>query len=185
MNFEAWLRSWLSRHPLKEPPAAQSKAYTAAVMSRVKSELAQEEPQKTAGLSLWVWPRIPLALAAACAGIVVAVGVSQYRSTQLAKSLLRESQQLAELAGPETEIIEADDVKTMASEWEAIDRLRLAEDNVSNKGADDAKWIDDLSKVLNQLDEDVSSDNSSSDKDTDQWLDELEMLDKTQDSASS
>lgn len=186
MRFETWLQSWLSRHPLKEPPAKSPSAYTAEVMSRVKSKTAPAGSSRARlAVPLWEWPRLRVVLATACAGVVIAVGISRYRATQLAQSLIRQSEQLAELAGPEQEaLIEADDVKTIASDWEEMDRLMLAESDRPST-TDDAKWIDELSRVLNQLDEDVSGDDASSDVDQDQWLDELEMLEQTGNTASS
>ncbi len=184
MDFEHWLRSWLLRHPMKQPPA-QSKAYTAEVMSRVKSEAAPATHKAGRYLPLFAWPRLGLALAAACAGIVIAVGFSGYRSNRLASLLIGESRQLAELSGPGADILEPDDVKTVASELEEIDRMMLAENDSNTSNTDDAKWIDDLSRVLNELNEDVSDDDSSSEKDDEQWLDELEMLQQSKDSASS
>ncbi len=72
MDFMAWFRDWLSRHPLKELDPSQHSRFTAEVMTRVR-RLSQPQPgQAPAPWSpaRWVvWP----SLALAAAGLVIAL----------------------------------------------------------------------------------------------------------------
>ena len=75
MDLTNWLKTWLQRHPLKEPRDADRARYTAEVMARVR-RLAAPDP---APVRRWLpWPgRTVLALASAAAGLAIAVTVSQ------------------------------------------------------------------------------------------------------------
>ena len=75
MDLMTWLKTWLRRHPLKEPQDADRARYTTEVMTRVR-RLASPGP---APVRRWLpWPgRTVLALASAAAGLAIAVAVSQ------------------------------------------------------------------------------------------------------------
>ena len=77
MDVASWFRAWLTRHPLKEPPALDldRSRYTAEVMARVKAH----------GQTVWVparrwtvFPRAAFAMATVAASITVVFGLTRW-----------------------------------------------------------------------------------------------------------
>ena len=66
-------------------------------------------------------------------------------------------------------------------EWATDPRLVVAEDASLT---DDASWIEQMSKMLEQFDDDASA-TPSTDAQENDWQQELEMLDSTEFSATS
>ncbi|MBN1673929.1 MAG: hypothetical protein JXR37_22965 [Kiritimatiellae bacterium] len=67
-NFRTWLRHWLSRHPLRPPPADVQAGFTADVMRRIRAEPLPSRAKAIARPARWrhvVWA------AAAAASVLV------------------------------------------------------------------------------------------------------------------
>ena len=176
MDFSRWLAGWLKRHPLKDSRDLDPARYTAEVMARVRAL----EPQSTSAASplRWLpWPRLALTLATAAAGLLVAVGVVYRSASRLADQIDQEAQVLASL--DDTVLVEPLVVgeDELVDEMEAQDLIVLAEEPAS----DDA-WVNDTLKLLDQLDDELPADDSSS---SDDWMNELEVLDDSELAANS
>ena len=129
MNTEQWtkwLRGWLERHPLKEPPRSLQTHFVEEVMTRIRSA------QTPAPVFRWVpQPRFGLALGtAAVCGVLMAVLVGRSSDTVIrqvthdAQTLL-ESGEFAMLNGSdfEEEVKENDQLQDELNE---IDEMELA-----------------------------------------------------------
>ena len=151
MTFEAWLRQWMARHPLKAPADDDRAVFTAQVMERVRSVAPAPMASfaKHATQLGWGWPWGSFALAAATAGALVAVIAGRASSPQGAS--------------------------TMSQHTEV-----LAEDVAST---DDATWIEQMSNVLDQIDDGTAT--APSDNNETDWQHDLEMLDDTEPATSS
>ena len=71
MTFDAWLRSWLRRHPLRmsRPTDDEQQRFTRDVMERVR---AAARPAHVPAWRSWdwvAWPQVRLALSTAAAGL--------------------------------------------------------------------------------------------------------------------
>jgi len=155
MDFTMWLRQWLKRHPLKEPPDLDGARFTAEVMTRVRRLSASspaEAPQGTR--HPWPFMRLGLVAATAAAGIALIVGATARARRQLAEHIVQEAQLLAmidETGLAIQEVPEADDPEALAEEVEWIDQLTvLAEATPS-----DPQGIEQTLQLLEQLDEDA------------------------------
>ena len=178
MEFSAWFRTWLTRHPLKEPQDAEPARYTAQVMARVK---ALHQPVLEPARSWLPMPR--LVFAAAAAGVVLAVTTVNLPRRQLAELVVRDSHVLASLGELDVEPINGDDATTLASEAEAVDTFQIAESTPS-----DEEWLKQTLQLLDQANDHAAeaSPADASDPPADEnWLNELEMLDESEFSASS
>lgn len=156
MEFLTWLRSWLTRHPTKEPTDAERIHYTAEVMARVRAlgPLPGGSPAK-APVRPWAWwPRMAMAMATA-AGLVFAVSTAHQTRRQLAQQ-------------PQG---------ATASHPSAV----LAESPAS-----DEEWIEQTLDLLEQIGEEPPSAETAGDgSDDEEWLDELQWLDESELSTAS
>ena len=169
MDFSAWLRRWLSGHPLREPSTRHMSRYTADVMAKVKG-LEQRAPAAAVRSAWLAWPR--LALACACAAALVLV---VWIRREPSATLLAELEDEAAL-----DLYAADDLDDLEAELQTEDLLLLAE-----APPDDATWVEQTVQLLNDLDEELPEDGTAGGTSDQEWLNELEMLDEDDLSASS
>lgn len=91
-EFRAWLKDWLTRHPLVAPPEPLHTSYTEEVMRRIRHIAASAMP--------WRWlarPRFVFAFSAAVAGILAAVVLWPRAPIHLVRQVERDWQLLNEL----------------------------------------------------------------------------------------
>ncbi len=166
MDFSAWLRDWLSRHPLQEPPDADRRRYTGEVMARVKALQGATEPPAVQPVSRWLrWPRVTLALATGAAGIVVAVGVLRF--TPPPGHPAPASHPVVRGLSP-----------PRAADEPAQQDTQLAE---SSPGED--YWLERTWQLLEELDERFPNEDTAESSD-EQWLEELQWIDESEMTAS-
>lgn len=177
MDFTAWLRRWLSRHPLKEPPAASRAGYTAEVMRRV-SALDATSPMPA---RRWLaWPRLALVPLAAAAVTLLVVGRVHQPGGSLAGQITEDVELLTALGQPLLpEPGSAGGLEELAQELELADALVLAEAPPS-----DEEQLEQMLQLLEELDEEPSAGPSDTSV-PDEWLDELQLLDENEPGASS
>ena len=157
-SFDAWLKDWLARHPLRQPPASLERGYATEGMRRVR---AAPEPAFA-----WRWPR----LAAACAAVAVLAAVVILRPSgqRLAEQVERDAAVLASVApaaDPSSDSLE--------DEIETVDHLTLAGADLADE---DAAWIDETQQLLQELDDDAgAADPADLDLEDLQWIDDAEL----------
>lgn len=165
MEFLTWLRTWLTRHPLKEPAETERASYTAEVMARVRAvgPLPGGSPARVP-VRPWAWwshylrqvvgwPRFAVAMATA-AGVAVAVGTFSQERPHLARQLpqdVRISEPAALAQSPST----------------------------------DEEWLERTLQLLEQLEEDPSAETAGDGADEEDWLQELQWLDDSELSTAS
>ena len=165
MEFLTWLRSWLTRHPLKEPADAARAHYTAEVMARVRAvgPLPGGSPAR-APVQPWAWwsrhlrqvmgwPRFAVAMATA-AGVAFAVHTAQQTRRQLAQQ-----PQGVTVSDPSASFAESP--------------------------ASDEEWLEQTLQLLEQLEEDSSTETAGDGADEEDWLEELQWLDDSELSTAS
>lgn len=191
MDFSAWLHSWLKRHPLKPLDHIDQSQYTAEVMSRIKAQPATQPAYRVRSAGVWLpWPRLALAVATAAAGAAIALTVFRAqplpqvadRSTSpaaLALMATEDAELLAELEEGTADFL-IDNGDTLDRALETTDALMLL---AEAPGQGDEQWLEETMQLLDQLDEDVSSDDEEGSDDD--WLDDLQLLDETDLAASS
>lgn len=183
MDFTTRLQQWLARHPLKmqAPDAHERARFTETVMQRVKAPQPAPEPAWRATFG-WLWrPQWALGMAAAALLAAVIVGrqapppaaVAQAEPSVEERALL-----VAALNDPTSDVLAAVDEQTLAEELMAHDVLVLAEAAATS----DEQWLDQTLQLLQQFDEDVSSDGDATDE---EWLQDLQLLDEAELSVSS
>ena len=161
-----WLRNWLGRHPLKNPPEELQRDYVRQVMEKIQPEPA---PAREPVWRLWTPPRLAFAGALAAAALVVAVHRAPVRS---ADPIEREAQVLMD-AGELASLID----NHLEEALEEQDRIVLAE------AVEQEKWWSDFvkdSQLLEELDETSSQEQGKVANDSDllkeiQASDEQEM----------
>ena len=84
-EWMGWLSDWLKRHPVREPSEEDSRAFTDAVMRRIRLAQAPSPQLRWRWQPRWAWALVP---AAACA-VALAVGLSR-APTQLARHIEQE-----------------------------------------------------------------------------------------------
>lgn len=183
MDFPTWLRQWLKRHPLKDPPQLDRARFTAEVMARVRrvsvpSSAAAPQTMRQS----WPLMRLGWIAATAVAGIALIVGTTLHGHRQRADRVVDDMQLLAlvnESDAAIQHVQEMDDPEALAGELELIDQLTvLAEATPS-----DQQEIERALQLLEQLDEDApeAAINSSSDG---VLIEELQQLDEQEYSAT-
>jgi hypothetical protein len=181
MDFSAWFRTWMARHPLKSPDGVDQARYTDEVMAKVRA--AHTPSVFRVPARVWLpWPRLALAALTAAAGLLVVSGTAHRAQRQLAGAIDRDAQMIAavdELV-PISPAGNGATPEELARELEIQDLLMLAE---AAPATDDAQWLDETMQLLEQLDEDLPSDVSNDA--SDDWLDDLKTLDESDLSASS
>jgi len=99
---------------------------------------------------------------------------------QLATEITRDSQLLAALDDTGLEPLGAtDEVEALTEDVELLDLMTLAESPPS-----DADWIEQTLQLLEEIDEDAPEE-TTGDTDEEDWLNELQLLDETELTASS
>lgn len=170
MDFSRWLTGWLTRHPLKEPTDPDRTAYTREVISKLKVQAA---PARATTPRWWILTNPAMAFAAAAAVVLVVMMVRKPSESLLTQRALHDAALLAAVGENGVEL-PGDETERLADDLELLDALVLAEAPPS----DDA-WIQQTMQLLDQLDEDPSSDDASTDGgDDEEWLNDLEMLDQ-------
>lgn len=157
MEFLTWLRTWLTRHPLKEPADAARAHYTAEVMARVRAvgSLPGGSPARVP-VRPWArwshslrqvvgWPRFAVAMATA-AGVAFAV----HTASQTRRQLAQQPQGVT----------------------------------VSDPSSDE-EWLEQTLQLLEQLEEDSSTETAGDGADEEDWLEELQWLDDSELSTAS
>ncbi len=91
MDFTAWLKAWLGRHPLQEPDAPDRARYTAQVMRQI----TDKAPLSTPAARWFAWPRVAMAFATTAAGVLIILSTGYHADRQLAQDVPR-SLRLAE-----------------------------------------------------------------------------------------
>ncbi len=180
MMFEAWLHRHIQRHPVKLPAQEDRALFTAQVMERVRA-VAQLVPARKSVTASWAqhlaWPRLSFAFAAAAGLLVVFVGLRATSHEQLARDILQRAEVLAKFSDGEPLL--DNDVEALADEVDTGEQMMLAENQAPSE---DASWIEQMSKVLGQVDESAAAVTPDSDSG---WQEELETLDEAEFSASS
>jgi hypothetical protein len=136
MDFAAWFRHWLQRHPLRTPPEREPAEFTARVMSQIRP--APAEARRPA--AHWkLWPGLALTCASAAAGLALAVWISGPSTRPM---LARAPSP----AGPLTVVAEAppDGEEWIAQTLELLQQLdeELPEDPA--EAPSDQDWIKEL-----------------------------------------
>ncbi len=184
MDFATWLRTWLARHPLREPRDTTPARYTDEVMAKVR--VLQPPASARAPLRLWLPWRFALVAATAAAGVLVFVGTIRHTQRQLASAIDRDAQVIAAVDEivPTTPAGNGTTPDDLAQELQTADTLILAESVPS-----DDQWLDQTLQLLQQLDEDVPGDvtgtNSHAADAQDELLNELQQLDEKDLTANS
>lgn len=177
MDFATWLRRWLLRHPLKEPPAAPRATYTAEVMRQVS---ALHVPSLTPAPRWLAWPRLALVPLAAGAVVLILVGRSHLPGGSPAGQITADAEVLTALGQPLLpEPGSAGGLEELAQELELADALVLAEAPPT-----DEEWVAETLHLLEELDEEPAAGPSDTAV-PDEWLEELELLDEGELGASS
>lgn len=175
-DFLSWLTAWVTRHPLRNPPASAQASYAAEVMARI-SRSALRAPA-----AAWWWrPRLVLAMGGAVAAVLIGLVMRDTPAQRLARHLDEELQQLARLDRQAAEALETAVVLSpegLEHELRAMDRMMLAE---ADEVVDDEAWLDETLKLLDELDE--APEAASDDEASGDVIQELEWLDQ-QDLAS-
>ena len=176
MELMTWLRQWLARHPLKEPPDLDGARFTAEVMARVKAVSQPSQITVLRGMPhRWPFMRLGLVAATAAAGIALIVGAVGQSKRQLADHVAHGAQLLAMIEESDRaiqEVPEADDPEALAKEVELIDQFTvLAEATPSDQQA-----IEQTLQLLEQLDEE-SLEGAVDDSDR-TLIEELQRLDE-------
>ena len=142
-SWDQWLRNWLNRNPLREPPEELQRDYIRQVMEKIRPDPA---PVREPAWRLWMQPpRLALAGALAAAAVVVAV---HRGPVQIAGALERDAQILLE-AGELAPL----NGNHLEEALEEQDRIVLAE------AVEQEKWWSDFvqdSELLEELDETAS-----------------------------
>ena len=170
MEFTSWLTNWLRHHPLRTPTGYERTRYTADVMGRVNTIAHGETaPQH----SWWALPRLAFAVAAAAAGVAIAIGTTRAVSSgRLAKQVAHEAQLLAALDEPTPEL--NGDVGALTEELKLHDTLVLAEAQ-----SDDTSWIEQTMQLLNELDDQAPADSTESSSSDEEWMNDLQLLENS------
>ena len=143
MDFSHWLKSWLARHPLKEPTTIDRAGYTRQIMARVNA-LDRPAPAPSPVRSWLPWPRLVLAAATAAAGVALVMSTANRSTSQVAQAPAHTTLILAESPATDDQWIE----QTI----QLLDQLDESAD-VSQDASGDAsenEWL----KELEMLDED-------------------------------
>lgn len=177
MAFDTWLQQWMARHPLKAATPEHQALFTAQVMANVRHAPTPNLafPDRRSRL-VWGWPRWSLAVAAA-AGLLVAVAMPRTPAgSRLAQEIAQRAEILAAFANGEPLLANDPDELAVDARY-----LLLAEDAPS---ADEASWIEQMSALLDELDEEkaVTTPTNGSEGG---WQEELEMLETAEASATS
>lgn len=153
-EWSTWLRQWLTRHPVKTPPAQQGTEYVREVMARVR-------PPQVVFRPAWEWrPRPVFVLAAACALLLVVILRPGGRGMA---TLEREWQLLADVG----EVPELNGVN-LEEELREVDRWMLAKAD-SSASAPDA--VEETLQLFDELGVDPELEDSES---PEEWLQELD-----------
>ena len=170
MDLAAWLRRFLSTHPLKLPTGGDRADYTVEVMARVRSLETPEAASVTA--RPWpAWPRFALGAAVVAAVVFIVVGRTEQPSSPLAQDIEQELSLLASV--DESAALEPLDETELAEELQALDILVLAEAQPA-----DETWIQETLLLLEEFDQDGSETSGGSDTGKEDWLQDLELLDE-------
>lgn len=170
MDLATWLRGWLARHPLKEPTDLDRAQYTAEVMARVRSLARPVTAPTPASRRTW-WLRPVLVTVTAAAAVVLVVRMLD----QAPQHVAREDQQipwLSEEGRVPLVAKPAQGAEEIAGDAAGVNELMLAEEH-----SEDAVWLEETLKLLEEFDEELPEDSFDEGSDND-WLDELEMLDE-------
>lgn len=149
-QWQQWLRSWLGRHPLPDPPAEAGNDYVRQVMERIRPAPAAEPLWRR-----WALPRPAFALAGTFAAALIVLAV--YRNPVLTQSRLERESQLLLEAGELPPINGAPLEQTLREQ----DRIQLAE------AVEEQKWWSDFvqdSELLEQLEETTTDDSKVTDE---------------------
>ncbi len=178
MMFEVWLRQHIQRHPVKLPAQEDKALFTAQVMERVRAVRQPVPVRESAWAQYLTWPRLSFAFAAAAGLLVAFLGLRTTSHEQLARDIIQRAQVLANFSDGEPFL--DNDVEALADDVDTGEQLLILAENQSS--SEDASWIEQMSKVLDQVDEGPAAVTPDSDSG---WQEELETLDEAELSASS
>ena len=151
-EWDNWLRSFLKRHPLKDPPAELQRGYHRQVMDRILAP------------PIWVFRPRPVFGWAGALAAVAAVLVLMPTPARVARQINRDSQVLLETGEPalldsvelEQDLQEHDRIvlaEAVPQEPEGEETLKIWEDLESLEEIPAVDSGEDLEKELRQLDE--------------------------------
>ena len=134
MEFAAWFRMWLARHPLKRPADADCAKYTAQVMRRIAADRAPAPaPSFGSFLAGLAWPRVTIAVATIAVVMLVAASARQpaTQPVRLAESQNTDEQWIQET----TQLLDQ-----LGEEWPQ-------ESGADANSNDQERWLDDLEQL--------------------------------------
>jgi len=185
MDFAAWFRTWLARHPLKASRGVDTSRYTDDVMTKIRA--LTQPSQAPALVHVWLsWPRLALIAATAAVGLLIVIGTVHRAQLQLASAIDRDAQVITAVdelvpTAPDGRGATPED---LAQELQTADILVLAESVPS-----DDQWLDQTLQLLQQLDEDAPGDvtgtGGNASESQEDWLNELQQIDETELTANS
>ena len=176
MDFTTWLQQWLARHPLKmrDLNAEDRARFTQTVMQRMPAPASAATPGWRALLASLLRPQLALGMAAAAILAVLLVGRQAPGPAAVAQagpSVEERALIVAALNDPTSDVLAAVDEQALADELMAQDALMLAEATPTA----DEQWLNQTLELLQQFDEDVSSDGAEASDE--EWLQDLQLLD--------
>lgn len=121
-EWQAWLTSWLRRHPIKEPPAAFQRTYREEVMARIRAEKAPA-PVPVRPFILRFSPRPAFALAGALACVLALALLTRPSLESRVQQIEEELQILAEVT-EEDELLQPE--QDPLEEMLLLDEIELA-----------------------------------------------------------
>lgn len=162
MDFQEWLKQWVSRHPAKTISSQERVSYTEQVMKRVK-EIASPQAVPARAGSPFSWWRPVLAFSAAAAVVLMVVSRVQQPASIVEETITEP--RLVQTVRIEQSVPASEVIPT------SPDSFMVAEDLTS-----DEAWLKETLSLLESLDEDFSDDTYDGWSDED-WMDEIEILD--------
>ena len=167
-DWDAWLRTWLKKHPLKMPISSPEGRFTQEVLARIRAE------QTPAPVILrWIpKPRLTFALGGALAAVLVLALWIQRPARPLLRQIERDSQLLLE-SGELWTWAEAG----LEEEWQEYDRFVLAQATEKATVSEDQEILQPWEE-LEALDEPPSVEEPESVEDLSnelRWIDEMEL----------
>jgi len=185
MEFLTWLRSWLMRHPTKEPTDAERSRYTAEVMARVRAlgPLPGGSPAR-APVRPWAWSH---ALAwARRAGLLGTRPAADGSSRQGVGWWPRMAMAMATAAGLVFALTSAHQTRRQLAQQPQGVTAAHPSAVLAESPASDEEWLEQTLDLLEQIDEEPPSAETAGDGSNDEeWLDELQWLDERELSTAS
>ena len=137
MDFATWLKTWLTRHPLKEPTTLDRADYTREVMARAK---ALDQPVPSPARSWFPWPRLVLAVVTAAAGLALVIWTANRSTSQVAQAPAHTTLTLAESPAGDAQWIE----ETVQLLEQLDENDGVSQDATGGASNSDEDWLNEL-----------------------------------------